>query len=67
MIRRAVLSQCKGWSFQNFPWDANYKANDPRIVKVSTSVLGAGNNRMARWDLRQTRGPLRKICLRNSN
>ena len=44
MIGRGVLSQCKGWSFQNFPCDANYKANDPGIVKVSMSMFGASND-----------------------
>ena len=66
MIGRGVLSQCKGWSFQNFPWDANYKTNEPRIVKFSMSMFGAGNNWMARCVLRQSRGSLRKICQRSS-
>ena len=51
-----VLSQCKGWSFQNFPSDAQYETNDLRIVKVSMSLLGAGNNWMVRSVLRQSRG-----------
>ena len=66
MIGRDVLSQCKGWNFQNFPWDANYKTNDPRIVNFSMSMFGAGDNRVARSILRRSRGSLRKICLRNS-
>ena len=66
MIGRGVLSQCRGWSFQNFPWDANYKTNDPGIVKFSMSMFGAGNNWMARCVLRQSRGSLRKICQRSS-
>ena len=56
MIGRGILSQCEGWSFQNFPCDANYKTNDQRIVKVSMTMFGAGNNWMARSILRQTRG-----------
>ena len=67
MIARGVLSQCRGWSFQYFPWDAHYKTNDPRIVKFSMSMFGAGNNWMARSVLRQSRGSLRKICQRSSN
>ena len=39
-IGEDVLSQCKGWSFQNFPLDANNKTNNPRIVKVSMSMSG---------------------------
>ena len=66
VIGRGVLSQCKGWNFQNFPWDANYKTNDPRIVKVSMSMFGAGNNWMAKSVLRQSRGSLRKFCLKNT-
>ena len=66
MIGRGVLSQCRGWSFQNFPWDAYYKTNDPRIVKFSMSMFGAGNNWMARSVLRQSRGSLRKISQRSS-
>ena len=54
VIGRGVLSQCKGWSFQNLPWDAN--------VKVSVSMFGAGNNWMARSVLRQSRSSLPKIC-----
>ena len=66
MTGRGVLSQCRGWSFQNFPWDAYYKTNDPRIVKFSMSMFGAGNNWMARSVLRQSRGSLRKISQRSS-
>ena len=66
MIGRCVLSQCRGWSFQNFPRDAYYKTNDPRIVKFSMSMSGAGNNWMARSVLRQSRGSLRKISQRSS-
>ena len=64
--RGVVLSQCRGWSFQNFPWDAYYKTNDPRIVKFSLSMFEAGNNCMARSILRQSRGSLRKISQRSS-
>ena len=67
VIGRGVLSQCKGWNFQNFPWDASYETNDPRIVKFSMSMFGAGTNWMVRSVLRQSRGSLRKICLRSSN
>ena len=66
MIRRGVLSQCNDCNFQNFPWDANYKTNDPRIVNDSMSMFRAGNSCTGRWVLRQCRGPLRKICLRSS-
>ena len=66
MIWRGVLSQCKGWSFQNFPWDAHYKMNDPRLVKFSMSMFGAGNNWMVRSVLGHSRGSLCKICLRSS-
>ena len=58
VIGRGVLSQCKGWSFQNFPWDAN--------VKVSVSMFEADNNWMARSVLRQIRSSLRKTFLRLS-
>ena len=58
VIGRGVLSQCKDWSFHNFPWDAN--------VKVSVSTFGAGNNWMARSVLRQSRTSLRKIFLTRS-
>ena len=40
VIGRSVLRQCKGCSFQNFPPNANYKMNEPRIVKVSCLCLG---------------------------
>ena len=43
MIGTGVLSQCKGWNFQNFPWDANYMMKDSRIVNVSMSMFGVGN------------------------
>ena len=62
VIGRGVLSQCKGCSFQNFPWDANYKMNEPRIVKVFMSMFGAGDDYMARSVLPQSRRSLRKIC-----
>ena len=67
MIGRGVLSQCEGWNFQNFTWDASYETNDPRIVKFSMSMFGAGTNWMVRSVLRQSRGSLRKICFRSSN
>ena len=67
MIGRGVLIQCKGWSFQNFPWDTHYQTNDPKIVKFSMAMFGAGNNWMARSVLRQSRGSLCKICLRSSD
>ena len=41
MIRRVVLSQYNDCSSQNFPWDANYKTKDPRIVNVSMSMFRA--------------------------
>ena len=56
MIGRGVLSQCKAWSFENFPWDARYETNDPRMVKFSMSLFGAGNNWMARSVPRQIAG-----------
>ena len=64
MIGRGVLSQRNGCSFQNFPWVAHYKTNDPRIVKFSMSMFGADNNLMARSVVRQSGGSLCKICLR---
>ena len=63
---RRSSSQCRSWSIQNFPWGAHYKTNDPRIVKFSMSMFGAGNNWIARSVLRQSRGSLRKICQRSS-